>query len=107
MAHFYRFETVDIPIILSPEGVLDGYKHIVVSLKKNNLQIDKTEEEIGIDIENNTLNVSLSQEETSQFSKGKAEIQVNIYYETKERDTSAIANIEVLENLYKQVIEDE
>lgn len=107
MAHFYRFETVDIPIVLSPEGVLDGYKHIVVSLKQRNVQIDKNEDDIGIDMENNTLNIHLSQAETSQFSKGKAEIQVNIYYETTERDTSAIANIEVLENLYKQVITDE
>ena len=35
MAHFYTYETVEIPLKFTPSGVLEGYRHIVVSLKQS------------------------------------------------------------------------
>ena len=107
MARFYKYETVDIPITLSPDGVLEDYKHIVISIKQHGVQIDKTEDDIGIDTEQNLINVHLSQEETAMFQVGNAKIQLNIYYTNTERDTSTMADIEVSENLYKKVMTDE
>jgi len=114
MARFYRYETVDIPLKLTPTGVLENYSKIVVSIAQDGMvQINKTNNELGIDIETDTITLSLSQEETSKFAGGKegnpriAEIQVNIYYASTERDVSTTGTIEVYENLYKEVIGNE
>ena len=115
MAHFYKYETVDIPLKFTPTGVLENYSHIVVSIgQKGIVQIDKTEEDSGleIDVENDTIVLSLSQEETGKFTGGdsisnKAQIQVNIYYDNAERDVSTVGTIDVYNNLYEKVIRDE
>lgn len=114
MARFYTYETVDIPLIFTPTGVLEGYQHIVVSVaQKGMAQVDKTEEDLNIDVANDTITLSLSQEETGQFIGGdnnsprKAQIQVNIYYNNSERDVSTVGNIDVYNNLYEKVIENE
>ena len=114
MAKFYRYETVDIPLKFTPAGVLENYKHIVVSIKQENgTQIDKNEDELDIDVNEDTITVSLNQEETGKFTGGnietpkKAYIQVNIYYESTERDVSTLGTIDVYDNLYKKVIADE
>lgn len=114
MARFYRYETVDIPLKFTPTGVLENYKHIIVSISQDGMvQIDKNENQLSINENEDTITLSLNQEETGKFAGGKsgnpriAEIQVNIYYESTERDVSTIGTIEVYENLYKQVINDD
>lgn len=113
MARFYKYETVDIPLKFTPTGVLEDYSKIVVSILQSGIvQIDKTEEDLLIDVNEDTITLSLSQEETGKFFGGqdtpsKAKIQVNIYYENKERDVSTVGTIDVYDNLYKKVIEDE
>lgn len=114
MASFYKYETVEIPLKFTPEGVLNGYKHIMVSIVQNGIvQVDKSEEELNIDTEEDTITVLLSQEETGMFMGGDlqepitAQIQVNIYYENAERDVSTIGEIDVYNNLYSKVMEDE
>ena len=114
MARFYRFETIEIPLKFTPAGVLTDYKHIVVSIAQEGMtQIDKTEEDLIIDTEEDTIVLSLSQEETGRFAGGdnnsprQAQIQVNIYYESTERDVSTVGTIDVYNNLYKKVIADE
>lgn len=113
MARFYRFETIEIPLKFTPTGVLNNYRHIIVSIEQNGIQINKNENELSIDTENDLITISLSQEETSKFYGGnlttpeKANIQVNIYYESTERDVSTIGTIDVYDNLYKEVITDE
>ena len=113
MAKFYRFETVDIPLKFTPTGVLNDYKHIVVTISQDNMiKIDKTEDELIINENEDRIILSLSQEETGKFAGGKttpriADIQVNIYYETAKRDVSTVGTIEVYDNLYKEVITDE
>ena len=111
MAYFYRYETVDIPLKFTPTGVLNGYKHIVVSINQDEMvKIDKDDNDLDINVEEDIITISLSQEETSQFSSGsdnnprKAKIQVNIYYNNSERDVSTIGFIDVYDNLYKQVM---
>ena len=110
---FYTWETVNIPLVFEPKGCLNDYKHIVVSIKQSGIiQIDKTEDELGIDTENDTITINLDQEETSKFKGGDektpktADIQVNIYYNNKERDVSRRKSINVYDNLYKKVIDD-
>lgn len=114
MAHFYTYETVEIPLEFTPNGVLQDYSHIVVTIRQEGVvEINKTENDLGIDVENNVINLSLSQEETSKFIGGNgktkrvAEIQVNIYYTNTNRDVSSVEYIDVYDNLYKRVIENE
>lgn len=108
MAKFYRYETSEILLKFTPTGVLDDYRHIVVSIsQKGMVQIDKKENELSIDTEENTIVVPLSQEETGKFAPRQAIIQVNIYYDNSERDVSTTGTIDVLDNLYEEVISDE
>ena len=114
MARFYRYETVDIPLQFTPTGVLEGYKHIIVSIAQNGMtQIDKNENDLAIDVYNDTITLSLTQEETAKFAGGqegaprKAKIQVNIYYNSTERDVSTVGEIDVYDNLYRKVINNE
>ncbi|MCQ3908916.1 MAG: hypothetical protein MJ200_05335 [Mycoplasmoidaceae bacterium] len=113
MACFYRFETVDIPLLLKPTGVLYDYSHIVVSIVQNGItKVNKHENDLEIDTENDTIIISLSQEETSKFVGGvrdprEALIQVNIYYNDHERDVSTVGTINVFDNLYDKVIDNE
>lgn len=113
MKGFYRYETVDIPLTFTPDGVLEGYRHIVVSMAQNDaVKINKTEEDIEIDVQENKIIVPLSQEETGVFIGGErnnpksVKIQVNIYYNNAERDVSTIGTLEVYDNLYKEVMLD-
>lgn len=113
MARFYTYETVDIPLVFTPTGILEGYSHIIVSIHQAGVKIDKTEDNLTIDVANDTITVSLSQEETGQFIGGennnpqKAKIQVNIYYNNEKRDVSTVGYIDIYNNLYDKVIENE
>lgn len=114
MARFYRYETVEIPLIFSPEGVLEGYSKIVVSLNQAGLtQIDKTQDDLDVDVANNTITLNLTQQETGMFAGGdnnnpkKVKIQVNIYYNNSNRDVSTVGYIDVYDNLYGRVIDNE
>lgn len=107
MAHFYVWETVDFPIHLTPKEALQDYDHIIVSIGQGQVLINKSDDELGIDVDEGLINIHLSQEETGKFVKGKAELQVNIYYTSTERDTSVKAKIDVKDNLYKEVMTDE
>lgn len=114
MKGFYRYETVDIPLVFTPNEVLEGYKHIVVSIAQDkSTRVNKTEDDIDIDVAENKITVHLSQEETGMFDGGdrnnprKAQIQVNIYYNNAERDVSTVGILDVYDNLYKEVINDD
>lgn len=112
MAHFYTYETIEIPITFSPAGVLENYRHIVVSIVQDDIaRIDKKDNDLSIDTAADTIVVSLSQEETAKFRGGngnspkKAHVQVNVYYDNTSRDVSIVKDIDIYDNLYKKVIE--
>ena len=111
MAYFFVWETVDFPLQLSYkdssiEGkVLDGYSEVIVSLKQGTNLLEKKGDELGIDVENDIINLHLSQEETGAFKPNKQVIlQVNIYYDDTERDTSFESYIDVYDNLHKELM---
>ena len=112
--HFFVYETVDIPMIFEPEGCLESYDKVLVTMAQGGeVKIQKWDNVLGIDVPNNRVNMSLSQEETSLFVGGKkgspkvVDIQVNIYYENGERDTTFTETIDVYDNQYKEVIGNE
>lgn len=65
------------------------------------------EDVLGIDEETGIITMHLSQEETGLFKEGVVELQVNIYYENTERDTSTAVLITAKDNLYKKVMTNE
>jgi homoserine trans-succinylase len=104
---FYRLETVTFNVKLVEEGyehILQGYKHIVVTLKQLGTILNKTEVQLLVDTDEDTITLYMPQEETALFVVGSCEIQVNVYYEDMERDVSAIGKIEVRRNLYKEIM---
>lgn len=111
MAYFFIYETVDFPLQLSfkdasIEGkVLDNYSSVIVSLKQGSTLLEKSGSDLGVDTENDIINLHLSQEETAQFKPNKqVTLQVNIYYEDTERDTSFESLIDVYDNLHKELM---
>lgn len=116
MAFFYRYETIELPLWLrevgcpcNPDssedgGILKGYKDIMVVLYQGETRIERTEAELTIDVDGDTIYLNLSQDETALFKPGIAYIQVNIKYDDGERDTSCDAVINVLENSYQEVM---
>lgn len=107
MTKFYMYETTTLSLKFTPTGILDDYKHIIVSIAQNNTQLNKDENDLEIDTTNDTITLSLKQEETGLFKPGKAYLQVNIYYENTERNVSTSSSIDVCDNLYKKVIDSE
>ena len=110
---FYLFETLDWAIELVPEdesiieGLLDDYDVVIVTIsQRDGATISKSSKDSGIsvDTETNTINLSLTQSETGAFSKGDAEIQINVKFNNSNRKVSVKGNIQVLDNLYKEVI---
>lgn len=109
MAHFYIYETPTIPIVIKQKGkvvkdILKDYERIIVTITQYRTVLNKTDKQLGIDVENSLINMSLSQEESSMFEEGKAEVQINIYYKNTIRKTTAKGTIRVKDNLYKEVI---
>lgn len=107
MAHFYIYETKLFSIKFTPSNVLLDYEHIIVSIQQAEVIINKTEKEMEIDKRNGRIYLNLSQEESGRFKKGNAKLQVNIYYNYHERDVSKQCIIEVRDNIYKKVIQND
>lgn len=101
-AYFYIYETVTFPIQLSDTEALQDIDKIVVSLKQKTVQLDKLNpdynEETGV------INLYLTQEDTAMFKQGVVDLQINLYYNDKERDVTKKTQIQALDNLYKKVI---
>ena len=107
MFEFFIYETVDFSMKVTPKEKIQNYDEIVVSLKQNEIEINKRTDELGIDVENAIINMHLTQEETALFKKGDAKLQVNIYYGDTERDVSYEVKIKVLNNIYKKIMPNE
>ena len=107
-AEFYIYETKLIPLKFKRQGILDNLKEVMVSIKQLNVQINKNEDDLGIDTDNNIINVYLTQEETAKFQPGRSgKMQVNLYYDDKERDVSVEIEVKVYDNLYRKVMGNE
>ena len=104
MAEFYAWETVFLPIHVKDPSVLNECEKIVVSLEQGRVHKDFFDQ-FTIDQEEGIILLHLSQEDTSIFKPNKkVTLQVNFYYTDKERDTSTEAELDVLRNLYREVI---
>lgn len=105
MAGFYLWETANLTLRIAGEDALTDYEHVIVSIAQHgSLVVELDETVLGIDPAEQTINVHLTQEQTGSFSKGAADVQVNIYYTDTERDATCKGQIDVLDNLHKQVM---
>ena len=98
-----RFQTIELPLELETEGVLEGYKSVVVSIQQREITLEKTESEMAIDVANNMIYVPFSQNDTGRFRVGKAIVQVNILNQA-DRLVSEEAEIEFAGNLHTRVM---
>lgn len=120
MASFYQYETKDFNIYLRgeggevlPEHPLEGWNKVVVSLGQTQREKvaltassgGESDDGISVDVENDLVAVHLSQEQSAKFNVGNCQVQMNIYYDDHERDTSAQGAVEVKGNLHRRVID--
>ena len=112
MPFFYVWETVDFPIEVTAEdgstGILTNLKAMIITLEQSGVTIEKDLEspDVGIDAENDIVNLHLSQEDTGTFmGNSTVNLQINFLYEDSERDTTAEAVIETRRNLHREVME--
>lgn len=103
-AGFFSYESKPLTIQLKPEGVLNDVAVVIVTIEQPGVQIEKTGTALMIDAEQTQITFTLSQEETGQFSKGTAEVQVNLLYEDTTRNASCIGELSVWDNLHKEVM---
>lgn len=110
---FYQWETKGLNlVIIGAEDPLEGWSHVVVSLGQGGRsRVDlhardggESDPGINVDVENDTIELSLSQEVTGRFAEGECDVQVNILYHDRERDTTLEGVVEVRHNLYRKVM---
>lgn len=106
MAGFAIYETVNLRAKFKKTGVLTDYKTVLASIKQENvlLEYSTDDENVTVDEEIDTVYVYLSQEDTAKFKKGCAKFQINVYYEDEERNVSCIAQLQIRDNLHKEVM---
>ena len=106
-SYFYAWETCDLVITLEYPDRLQNYDTVCVSVSQSYrtrtgvLNIDQN---LDIDTGSGTIIAHLGQTDTAMFIAGIALVQINIYYNDGERDTSEQAQIEVRDNLLKEVM---
>ena len=102
--HFYQYETVDLLIRIKgtqASAALQDYDEIKVSIAQNNMVVNV--EDFSVDVQEATITLHMTQEETGKFKKGKATLQVNIY-RNRRRKATGYGTLTVLENYYKRVM---
>ena len=106
-AGFYIYETKPLTLRFKPDGVLVNSKEIIVTILQgiSGTLIEKTGADLAINLTDNTVTIHLSQEETARFQPGTAQVQVNILYEDRERDTTVQEQISVYDNLHREIME--
>lgn len=91
-------------VLTLPETVdLTLAQNVVFTIVQGSLKIVKTTSELTYT--ERVVSVYLTQEETLQFTKGTARLQLNWTYSNGERACSNIVNVEVSPNLLTEVLE--
>lgn len=101
---FYQFETADLVISLNKPNVLKDAQDVVVSIVQGSARLDYHIDDLELDTDTSQIGVHISQEDAGKFKNATAAVQVNVLYETGERDVSAQGSISIFTNLYKQVM---
>ena len=111
MFSFFVWETVNIPMLLigkdDETGILNDCKDVVISFYQQGflLEFYKDDANVGIDVENDKLNVYLGQEQTGMFKPDVIiTVQVNVLYENAERNTTCTGAIRPLANLHRKIM---
>ena len=105
VAGIYQWETADLLIKLDGDGIFANTTDIVVSIVQGAARTDYHKADLVLDEDAGTIEIHMSQEDAGKYMAAKATVQVNILYATGERDVSETGCIEILGNLYGQVME--
>ena len=105
VAGIYQWETADLLIKLDGDGIFANTTDIVVSIVQGAARADYHKADLVVDEDAGTIEIHMSQEDAGKYMAAKATVQVNILYATGERDVSETGCIEILGNLYGQVME--
>ena len=111
MESIYTYTTPSFTLKFKTQGVLEGYDKVVVTLYQEGVAIViKNTEDLSIDEEQNTIDVSFTQEDTGKLVGGYKDdpyyalIQANVLFENESRNASGTAEIEVYKNTYREVM---
>ena len=99
-----QYTTYDVQLKVSNPDIFNGLTSLYVTLKQNSeIILTKNIDLETLDISQGIIPLSLSQEETSSFGIGYAELQVNFLYDNI-RKASNIKKIYITENLITEVL---
>lgn len=110
---FHQYETEPLQLIVEQEGnekPLEGYDKVAVSFDQQNQEghchINFLFEQGApeIDVENSTINIHFTQEQSAQFFAANANVEVNILYENGERVATCEGVVRIFRNLYEKVM---
>lgn len=106
---FHRYETEPLELVIEKEGVekpLEDYLKIAVSFDQKttdgkchiDILLDQGAPEV--DVENSTINIHFTQEQSSAFMVAPANVEVNILYADRERQATCEGKVNIFRNLY-------
>ena len=113
MSGFTAYETVNFQLDIEPQGSLDNYQEVMVSIVQGSSRVDKPYMQGAPEIDGDIVNLRLEQEETGKFTYypptpcGEVDtrnprIQVNVLYADDERATTDIKILDIWEQLYQK-----
>lgn len=104
---FHRYETEPLMLVIERDGVdrpLEGYARIAVSFdQRDGAHHEDFLFEQGapeVDVENSTINLHFTQEQSGRFLAEPANVEVNILYQDGERGATCEGKVNVFRNLY-------
>lgn len=110
---FHQFETEPLELVIEQEGVekpLEGFEKIAVSFDQHNAEgschVDILLEQDApeVDVENSTINLRFTQEQSGKFLPANANVEVNILYEGGDRAATCEGTVKIFRNLYRKVM---
>lgn len=103
---WYQWTTQTLTMEIDSEALKD-YRQIILSVKsgsvKKNLILDETHRDIVINDEGNAIIWELRQEDTALF-KTEMDMQINILYQSGERNATEHFKFKFDKNLYEQLM---
>ena len=110
---FHQFETEPLQLVIEQEGVdkpLEGYEKVAVSFEQRNAEgqchMDFLFEQGApeVDVDNSTINLRFTQEQSGKFLPANANVEVNILYEGGDRGATCEGTVKIFRNLYRKVM---
>ncbi len=99
-----RYTTGSVTLVFEEPGVLENIASVRVTLEQDGHQLTKKDDEVTVNLEDNSVFISLTQEETGSFKEAHVYIQVRIKYTNGQVIASEIERVYMNKILDEEVM---